>query len=81
MKHSDEGANWKKALVHLWISFLLLLFFYLLSFGCHWRKTRHFLHEGSVPFRTQQSWTGEVRDHVPAFHLVEITKATTRQPF
>ncbi|MEM1218705.1 MAG: hypothetical protein AAGH79_07325 [Bacteroidota bacterium] len=75
MKHSDSGANWKKALIHLWIGFLLLLFFYLLSFGSHWRQTRLPWRQGSSRIRVQQSWTGQLQQLDHAFYQAKfITK-------
>lgn len=33
MKGKTVGTNWKKAMLHAWLSLLLLLAFYYLSFG------------------------------------------------
>jgi len=76
MKHSDSGANWKKALIHLWIGFLLLLFFYLLSFGSHWRQSRLPWRQGSSRIRIQQSWIGQLQQPANAFYLAKFTTNT-----
>ena len=81
MKHSDEGANWKKALIHLWIGFLLLLFFYLLSFGSQWKKSRIPPFQGDTSFSTQQSWTGEMTKHTGAFYLAKFTQSAKDSSF
>ena len=59
MRKTTTDDSWKRAMLHAWLGFILLLAFYLLTFGIPWTSD-----ELVEKDPKEQTWIGENEDPV-----------------